>query len=65
MKIEEAIEILTDLHSTLPQLGLEERRKAVRLGIEALKCIQRLRQSESFGYLTNLAGEANDWRRTL
>ena len=40
MKLAKAIEILTDLDSTLPQSDPELRREAVNLGIEALKRIK-------------------------
>lgn len=41
MKTEKAIEILTDLLSEGPQFPPNDRRDAVKLGIEALKALQR------------------------
>jgi len=38
MTIDEAIRILEDLDTTLPQSNPEDRREAVKMGIEALMC---------------------------
>ena len=44
MRIDEAIEILEDLDTTLPQFPPEKRREALRLGIEALEEVARARR---------------------
>lgn len=53
MTIQEAIEILQDLHTTLPQSDPELRREAVKLGIEALKRLQDGRQ-KGYDYFAHL-----------
>jgi len=40
MKLEKAIEILEDLLGESPQFSPDDRRDAVKLGIEALKVVQ-------------------------
>lgn len=43
MTLDKAIEILTDLLGEGPQFPPDDRRDAVKLGIEALNCIRILR----------------------
>lgn len=43
MKIDKAAEILTDLLSDRPQFPPDDRRTAVKLGIEALKAVSEAR----------------------
>lgn len=43
MNLKKAIETLQDLNTTLPQSSPEDRRKAVQLGIEALKEVEEFR----------------------
>lgn len=57
MTIDEAIETLMDLDTTLPQSDPECRREAVRLGIEALDHIRRQRQANLGVAYTTLKGE--------
>jgi hypothetical protein len=60
MTIYKAIEILADLMTTLPQRSPEERREAVKLGMEALIAIRTGRKDyyEAGGHL--LQGETKD-----
>lgn len=44
MTLKEAIEILKDLDTTLPQVSPERRREAVKLGIEAAKAYAQARR---------------------
>ena len=57
MKVSKAIEVLKDLDTTLPQSDPEERREAVKLGIEALKYFQRGREGEVIIIRALLPGE--------
>jgi len=57
MTIDEAIEVLKDLDTTLPQFPPEKRREAVKLGLEALKGIVALRRGDIFYIDEPLSGE--------
>ncbi|GAH91524.1 unnamed protein product [marine sediment metagenome] len=57
MTRDKAIEILTLLTRHGGWLGNPDNVDAIKLGIEALKCIQKLRTYEYFGYPTELPGE--------
>lgn len=60
MKIEKAIKELKELNAGLPQLLPDDRRDAVRLGVEALKELQRVRP-HAVGLTPNLLpGETRD-----
>lgn len=60
MKIEKAIEILTDLLGESPQYPPDDRRAAVKLAIEALRRIQGLRQYGLVAAGSKLWGETED-----
>ena len=60
MTIDQAIQILMDLTTTLPQTSPEKRREAVQLGIEALKREQDCREGEAPEYITLLPGETKE-----
>ena len=60
MNIPKAIEILQDLDTTLPQSSPEDRREAVRLGIEAMKRLKIHREHSIPGPMFLLPGETED-----
>lgn len=60
MTLDKAIEILLDLDTTLPQSDPEDRRDAVKLGIEALKRLQTLRRTAVSIAFYLLPGETKD-----
>lgn len=60
MKLEKAIEILYDLLGEGPQYPPDDRRDAVRLGIEALKEVKRLRPHIHYHVQQLLSGETED-----
>lgn len=60
MTLEEAIEIKTIWKKDNYPPPLADEINADNLGIEALKCIQKLRTYEYFGYPTKLPGETKD-----
>jgi len=60
MKIEKAIKELEDTTFLYADKPKSQKVEAMRLGIEALKCIQRLRGKEYFGYSTELPGETKE-----
>lgn len=57
MTIDEAIEILRDLDTTLSQSDPELRREAVQLGIAALRAIQMAREGAHVAFKLPLPGE--------
>jgi len=60
MQIDKAIEILQDLLTTEPQWPPDDRRDAVRLGIEALRRCRNFRDnSQTWGY-SPLPGETKE-----
>lgn len=60
MKIVKAIEILSELATTLPQSSSEERITAVNLGIEALKVVQDIRIMSMTSFYSLLPGETEE-----
>ena len=60
MTIDEAIKILSDLDTTLPQADPELRREAVQLGREALKKIKECQSHNCTLSNLNLPGETED-----
>lgn len=60
MTIDEAIEILIDLDTSLPQSDPELRREAVKLGIEALKRQREDRLLNVWTFPRSLPGETED-----
>lgn len=63
MTIDEAIEILRDLDTTLPQSDPCKRQEAVKLGIEALKFRLDLEQEDPEITLELLPGETEHQER--
>jgi len=60
MALEKPIEILEDLLGEGPQYPPDDRRDAVKLGIEGLKRLQRLRSDKHCTPMKPLPGEAKD-----
>ena len=60
MNLPKAIEIQTRWKEPESIEETEELDEARKLGIEALKCIERLRRFEYFGYDTTLPGETKE-----
>ncbi len=60
MKIDKALEILTDFLGEGPQFSPDDRREAVQLGIEALKRIQDMRTSPCTTSDEILPGETDE-----
>ena len=60
MQIDKAIEILQDLLTTEPQWPPDDRRDAVRLGIEALRRIRHIRHNPCFLNSMLLSGETKE-----
>ena len=60
MKLEKAIEILHDLLGEGPQFSPDDRRDAVKLGIEALKRLQDIRKSPWTTGVEILPGETTE-----
>jgi len=60
MNIPKAIEILITFHDQAACTLDATSANAFKLGIEAMKLIQRLRAKEYFGYPTELEGETED-----
>lgn len=60
MKLEKAIEILNDLDTTLPQFRGRFKREAIKLGIEALRRLEKARNERRFDRLGLLPGETDD-----
>ena len=60
MNIAFAIEELKLYLASSDQWGHETLCDAIKLGIEAMECILRLRQFEYFGYDTTLPGETKE-----
>lgn len=60
MTLQKAIAILEDLGTTLPQSSPEDRRKAVRLGIEALRQVKESRFDPSTWEPKLLPGETEE-----
>jgi len=59
MTIEKAVEILTDLLGEGPQFSPDDRRDAVKLGLEALKRVNEWRVDYDDNLLIHLAGETD------
>lgn len=60
MNIEEAIEILGKLERTLAPTMDARGTDAIKLGIEALKRVKRLRPNECYANATRLPGETKE-----
>lgn len=60
MNLSKAIEILFDLLGEGPQFPPNDRRDAVKLGIEALKRVQRIRKDALFDGGVSLPGETEE-----
>lgn len=45
MKLEKAIKILTDIKDEDPELYMDDEQEAIKLGIEALKGIKKVRKT--------------------
>jgi len=60
MKVSKAIEIMEDLMTTEPQFDPDDRRDAVKLGIEALKRVEDMRISPCTTADEYLPGETED-----
>lgn len=60
MKIDEAIDWNKEMMDELIREGRTEKANAIKLGIEALKLVKRLRHPEFLRYLCLLPGETED-----
>jgi len=60
MKLPKAIEILYDLIGEGPQFSPDDRRDAVKLGIEALKTVRDMRHYPFPDGIVQLPGETRD-----
>lgn len=60
MKLEKAKEILTDLVRDQPTFSPDDRREAVKLGIEAMKQIRNHREYGYFAPIPLLPGETKE-----
>ena len=60
MKIEKAIEILTSELSLVRGIGTQSRIDAIKLGIEALKCVKEIRHHPFPESVLQLPGETEE-----